>query len=393
MTNEILEYYFDEMGKYPLLTPKEEMDVATRVSEALDEYISVLLDLPQTWTAILKKWKDLKAEEKSPNKLAEDYGSPKISAESLTARIEGNLLTIEKLVRKYRKRRLVATARKIKQKFYDTNLARELYFSLPVQVSNRKITKKLEFLRSTVVSGRTTMVKANLRLVVAFAKKYQGMGLTLGDLIQEGNIGLIRAVEKYNYRTGWRFSTYAAWWIRQSFLKAIKKDSKMIRLPSHVHDLISCITKLRDDMLRDFQREPTLKEIADRADVSPAYLSKLLDLIMEPVTLETPIAKSSDSGRPKLLKDFIPATSPDPVANLDYAKLMGKIKEAMDRLLTEREKRILCMRYGLEDYDEHTLLDIAEKENKSRERVRQIEAAAIRKLRQFAGNLAEYQSC
>ncbi len=338
VSEELLSLYLKEMGKYELLTPEREEELSRQIREGFDS----IVELIEKVRSYCKEIKELKSAIKEWKRRDPNLKPKKTYVNYLEEMIN----TCEK---KYRKKEIKKFCAEV-----------------------RKFINQIE-------RAKDEMVKANLRLVVSIAKKYIRQGLSLADLIQEGNLGLMRAVYRFDYRKGNKFSTYASWWIRQSITRAILDKTRTIRLPVHFLELRNHVFKAFYELSRELGREPTPEELAEKTGVPYEKILVIFETSKEPVSLETPIGDEDST-----LGNFIEnKKSPSPYETTRKKDVSEKIKKFL-ATLSPREEKIIRMRFGLGEYEGYTLEEIGYMFKVSRERIRQIEKKALAKMRQLA---------
>jgi RNA polymerase primary sigma factor len=406
-----LESYFQEIGGTRTLKREEEVILAKELESATQQLREALYAIPTCARHVVARWDELRALSHTGAKLSESVGDEETG--EIAARVERAVKRLRTLLGQRDKARSAKSAKDLEK--VDARISREMksaQLSLAMLAEMRgkvlelsrdmkrarRGTKRFKELEELAEMSRADLldrvaevenahdrmsdeknrfIEHNLKLVVAIAKDYRNLGLSFPDLIQEGNLGLIRAVEKFDHRRGFKFSTYAVWWIRQALVRAIQNHSRTIRLPSHVHDRLQRSQRVRAELTGKLGREPTPAELAPALGTDASALEALDLLSREAISLESSVA-----GTEKRLEDFVAdPTSSAPDNGLDGERMRSGVGYLIGAL-TSREQLILRLRYGLGGEEEHTLEQIGQSLGLSRERVRQLEARALKKLRE-----------
>jgi len=406
-----LESYFQEIGGTRTLRREEEVLLAKELEAATSDLRDALYSIPLCARHVVARWDELRALSHTGAKLSESVGDEETG--EIAARVERAVKRLRTLLSHRDKARDSGNAKELQK--VDARISREMksaQLSLAVLAEMRQrvlelsqemkrarrgtkrfrdLEREAEMVRATLLDRvadvenahermsieKNRFIEHNLKLVVAIAKDYRNLGLSFPDLIQEGNLGLIRAVEKFDHRRGFKFSTYAVWWIRQALVRAIQNHSRTIRLPSHVHDRLQRSQRVRAELTGKLGREPTPAELAPELGTDAGSLEALDLLSREAISLESSVA-----GTEKRLEDFVAdPTSAAPDNGLDGERMRSGVGFLIGAL-TSREQLILRLRYGLGGEEEHTLEQIGQSLGLSRERVRQLEARALKKLRE-----------
>lgn len=343
-----IESYLEGIGKTPLLTKEEERKLAKRIKEGKQKLIQLMTEAAD----IINKNRELLSLFQKGGRLFKNFGDPDRNPDKVREMVdflEHKLSKIDRIESDQDKKKI------------------------------RQILKEAVKVKSACEADRKKMMEANLRLVVSFAKKYTGRGVSLSDLIQEGNIGLSRAVDKFDYKCGKRFSTYASWWIRQALSRTIADQSRTIRLPVHIAHLLRKLSRVSRQLEQKLKREPTPEEIAEQVDFPPEKIRQTLGISQTTVSIDKPMGEEKDSS----MIEFISNTNiPPPVYKLAIDMLKEEVRKLLEKVVKDRrELGILKLRFDLEEKGDYSLREVGKKYGVSRERIRQIQERALKRLR------------
>ncbi len=403
--------YFADIAHIPTLSREEQMLAAKELEEATRLFQEALYQIPWVAQEVVARWSRRRSAGLATRKLSEAFGDGEAEAGE---KLDGALGRVERAL--VRRQTLTSTAReradaRIAQDLYEAELSLELQRRLFARLRERRSLlmqaceqrargtrtelerelgvpaaafharmDEVERAYEAMMERKNRFVWHNLKLVVSVAKDFRGTGFSFSDLIQEGNAGLIRAVEKFDWRRGHKFSTYAVWWIRQALIRAIQNHSRTIRLPSHQHDALRAYAQARGRLRLEHEGEPTSEEIAEAMGITPAEAEELSVLAPDMLSLDAEVS-GYDSSRPRRLEDVLSdPDAPSALDEIERARLADHARRGLSRL-DDRERSILTWRFGLDGGDEHTLQEIGERLGLSRERARQLESRALAKLR------------
>lgn len=383
-TEDLVQAYFHSMGDISILTKDEETELAKNLEEGRNIIKGIVTKLP-----IYKKFDE--SLEKEEEMMAEDERADEVLRLTLEylEEVARYIETLDKKVERYGGiKKLREKIREKKKKGISPNKLEALYkevnseykrieSELGVKIDEfRQMWERISKAKQLVSTAKNELITRNLRLVVNIAKNYVGRGLPLLDLIQEGNIGLMKAVDKFKYEKGFKFSTYATWWIRQAITRALIDQTKTIRVPVHMMEFYNRVTKATRELTQELGREPTNEEIAKRLEVPVRKVEEVFRAIQDPIALQTPVGDEDTE-----LEDFIgDKNSPSPFSDAEQAEMSEHIQRVL-RTLTPKEEKVIRMRFGIGVDRDHTLEEVGRHLSITRERVRQIEAKALRKLK------------
>ncbi len=405
---EPLAAYLADIAHIPTLSREEQVLLAKELEAATHAFREGLYGLPWTARELIKIWTDTRSGGRTTSRLSESFGDRAAEAgerlDAAMVKLERLLGRREKLVADKDAAGLARSDKRAAKLLHEADLSIELLrrvlggfeklrrrhrgqiakLAAAVELEPAEYKRRVAALDDAfdrMSDAKNRFVQHNLKLVVVVAKDFRNLGLSFPDLIQEGNTGLIRAVEKFDWRRGFRFSTYAVWWIRQALIRAIQNHSRTIRIPSHHYDTLRWFDQTKARLAKELQRDPTHAEVAQEMDIPVDRVEELEMMAAEPVSLDAEVA-GKDSSRPRRLEQLVAdPNAGSPMDELDRTRLEHTALSAVERL-PDRERQILTWRFGLDGGREHTLQEIGDKLGLSRERARQLEARALARLRE-----------
>lgn len=390
MNKELVQTYFKEIKKYPPLAKEEERELCSRLLIALECFKRDILTIPLAWKLLAETYNNAKPSKRAVKKLFENPSLTPSQIDDLFHFLHGSPLASLIISNQHQN--------EIIYHLLQADIAQEVYFSLLIELEQydkpghvKRIVGacKVDFMvylksaraaKENLIELRNQFLCANLRLVVSFALQYQHLGVDLNDLIQEGNTALVRAIEKFDPRRNLKFSTYATWWIKQSFIKLFRNQGRAVRLPAHIHELSAKVLKFVKEYDTSFHRNPTVSQISKALGVPEEMIESLNDLYADHVSMEAEISTGSRNSQVKSLKDFLVAETPDPIEEIQTIELSKEIHNSIESLSPE-EQQVIRLRYGLAGCF-YTLDKISYYTKSSREKIKKIEKTALSSLRE-----------